>query len=67
MQLLEAERDAATRQAWDALGRYKFWMFGYYAARVVYLGQLIERQGGGHQRNPFAELVAIAREHRDRA
>lgn len=62
MDLLTAERETATRLAWDALGRYKFWMFGYYAARVAYLGQLIERGGGPRQRNPFADLVAIARE-----
>ncbi len=36
----------ATRQAFDALARYKFWMFGYHAGRAVFLASLIGRNGG---------------------
>ena len=52
----------AERKAWDALARYKFWMFGYYAGRWVFLNRLI---GGRSPRgNPFKPLVAIARDQR---
>lgn len=55
------EWEDATRQAFDALARYKFWMFGYHAARVVYLGSLIGRLGGPRLANPFKALVDQAR------
>ena len=29
---MEHEINDAERKAWDALARYKFWMFGYWAA-----------------------------------
>lgn len=61
IEILEAERAAAAAQAWAALGRYKFWMFGYHAARVVTLDRLIHRAGGRRQPNPFVELVRLAR------
>jgi len=61
-QFLIDEWTTAQRQAWDALARYKFWMFGYYAARVVYLGKLLEQLHGRKAANPFRELVAIARQ-----
>lgn len=51
-EILEAEA-----KAWDSLSRYKFWMFGYYASRVVFLSQL----QGGRRRNPFKALVELAR------
>lgn len=51
----------ATRQAFDALARYKFWMFGYHAARVVYVATLIQRLGGPKLPNPFKDLVMAAR------
>lgn len=57
-----AEWDDAARRAWDALARYKFWMFGYHAARVVYLSTLIDRLGGPRLASPFSALVDIARE-----
>jgi hypothetical protein len=41
------------RAAWSALARYKFWMFGYYAAQWV----LINRAFGLHKPNVFASLV----------
>lgn len=58
---LGMEWEDAARRAWDALARYKFWMFGYHAARVVYLGTLINRIGGPRLANPFADLVELAR------
>ena len=59
-QLYEEWNDAQ-RRAWDALARYKFWMFGYHAARVIYVGSLIARMGGPRLANPFGSLVAAAR------
>lgn len=59
--LLRVEQAKAVDLAWDALARYKFWMFGYYAARAVYLGQLLAALEGGRPSNPFAGLVAEAR------
>jgi hypothetical protein len=61
-QFLIDEWMTAQRQAWDALARYKFWMFGYYAARVVYLGKLLDGLYDRKAANPFRELVAIARQ-----
>jgi len=55
------EWEDATRQAFDALARYKFWMFGYHAARVVYIATIINRMGGPRLANPFAGLVQAAR------
>lgn len=55
---LLAELAQAERDAWKNLGRYKFWMFGYFAARWVYLNRLI----GGKRPNPFKRLVLLARE-----
>ncbi len=65
-QLLIEWQDS-TRKAYDALARYKFWMFGYHAAHVVYLATLIHRAGGPRLANPFAGLVAAARERYCRA
>jgi hypothetical protein len=62
VETLMIEREDATRQALDALARYKFWMFGYHAARVVYLGTLIHRIGGPRLDNPFRSLVVMARD-----
>jgi len=53
---MEALREAE-RRAWDSLSRYKFQMFGYWAAIWVHLNRL----GKFGQRNPFARLVADAR------
>lgn len=52
---LLAAREDAKRNAWLCLSKYKFWMFGYYAARWVTLGMFLPRE-----RNPFAELVRMA-------
>ena len=54
---LEKELKEAERKAFDALGRYKFEMFGYWAAAWV----RTNRVGGFNKPNPFKELVALAR------
>ena len=51
------ELDRAERDAWKNLARYKFWQFGYYAARWVYLNWL----AGTKRPNPFRPLVWLAR------
>lgn len=59
-ELLIAELNDAERKAWDSLSRYKFHMFGYWAAVWVHLNRI----SGEHRPNPWAELVQIAREVR---
>lgn len=53
-------RDDALAKAWDSLARYKFWQFGYHAARWVQANGLLPREQ--KQPNPFRELVHLARE-----
>jgi hypothetical protein len=54
---IEQELVEAERKAWDALSRYKFQMFGYWAAIWVHLNRI-----SGEQRpNPFKAVVQIAR------
>ena len=51
------ELDVAEAKAWDSLARYKFQMFGYWAAIWVHLNRI-----GGFQRpNPWTDLVKVAR------
>ncbi|WP_027719183.1 hypothetical protein [Desulfovirgula thermocuniculi] len=54
--ILEAMKDAEER-AWEALSGYKFWMFGYHAARWVNYNRLLDKP----LQNPFRELVMVAR------
>jgi hypothetical protein len=54
---LDAEREDAKKRAIDALAAYKFWMFGYHAARWVTMNRLI----GDRQPNPFNPIVQAAR------
>lgn len=54
------EMDEAESKAWDALARYKFWMFGYWAAIWVHLN----RVSGAKRPSPFAEAVSLARERK---
>jgi len=55
--LLEADLADAERKAWDALARWKFWMFGYHAAACIKLKRHL-----GRGREPFfKELVEVAR------
>lgn len=56
---LEDDLAEAERKAWDALARYKFFMFGYHAADVV----RITRRLGDRRGNPFKVLVEVARDH----
>lgn len=51
------------RKAWDALARYKFWMFGYHAAAWVQMN----RVGGFKQPNPWRGLVQFVRDRKGRA
>ncbi len=55
---IEDELIEAERKAWSSLARYKFWMFGYYAARWVYLNRI----GDFGRPNPFSGLISIAKE-----
>lgn len=57
---LRNELEVAERKAWEALSRYKFQMFGYWAAIWVHLN----RVGGFRQPNPWSDLVLRAKVHR---
>jgi hypothetical protein len=52
------EIDEAEKKAWDALSRYKFQMFGYWAAIWVHLNRI----SGENRPNPWKKIVVIARE-----
>ena len=54
---LLADLEEAERKAWDSLAKYKFQMFGYWAAIWVHLN----RVGGFRRPNPFRNLVHKAR------
>ncbi len=54
---LVTERAEAERKALDALGRYKFAMFGYWAGIWVHLNRII----GDGAANPFRHVVLAAR------
>ena len=56
MKIAEAKQEAYEK-AIDSLARYKFMMFGYWAAIWVHLNLLDNKQEG----NPFRELVVMAR------
>ncbi len=61
---LLTEMDEAEHKAWDALSRYKFWMFGYWAAIWIHLN----RVSGANRPNPWKGLVKYARkQQRDNA
>lgn len=55
---IERERELARRRAIESLSRYKFQMFGYWAAIWVHLNRLCPDR----QPNPFAHIVKAARE-----
>lgn len=46
----------AEANAWACLGKYKFLLFGYWAARWVTLNKML----GEHNPNPFRKLVQFA-------
>ena len=48
----------AEGKAWEALSGYKFWMFGYHAARWVNYNMLLARHE--RLRSPFRPLVHLA-------
>ncbi|MBR2689232.1 MAG: hypothetical protein IKE42_15380 [Aquamicrobium sp.] len=54
---LRAEMDEAEHKAWDSLARYKFQMFGYWAAIWVHLNRI----GEFKRPNPWRDLVSEAR------
>lgn len=55
---LVRELDEAESKAWDSLARYKFQMFGYWAAIWVHLNRL----SGLKRPNPWRKIVAVAKE-----
>ncbi len=58
---LEAEILEAELKAVDALARYKFQMFGYWAGIWVHLNKIEGRK----RPSPFRDLVVAARELKD--
>lgn len=54
---LLAARAEAVHEAYKNLARYKFFLFGYYAARWVTLNKIV----GDRSPNPFGSLVNAAR------
>lgn len=54
---LTAELNRAEERAWRSLAQRKFWMFGYWAARWVFISQMI----GTRRSSPFRELVEVAK------
>lgn len=54
---LTEEMEEAKQKAWDSLSRYKFQMFGYWAAIWVHLNRISEAK----EANPFSDLVQKAR------
>jgi hypothetical protein len=54
---LLADLEQAETKAWDALARYKFMMFGYWAAIWVHQNWV----GKFRRPNPWRDLVQIAR------
>lgn len=54
---LKVELAEAETKAWDALARYKFQMFGYWAAIWVHLN----RVGGFKLPSPFKAAVVLAK------
>lgn len=57
MKDLELHLREAERKAWASLARYKFFMFGYWAAIWVHLNRL----SGIRRKNPFKGAVNLAR------
>jgi hypothetical protein len=53
---IRADRSDFEQRAWEALSRYKFWMFGYWAACWVHANRYL---GGGPC--AFKEIVDIAK------
>ena len=58
---IREEMQDAERKAWEALAGYKFWMFGYHAARWVNYKGLLR----SNDPSPFREAVTLARQKID--
>jgi hypothetical protein len=56
--VLRHELHEAEVKAWDSLSRYKFQMFGYWAAIWVHLNRI----GNFKKPNPWKSIVKVARE-----
>lgn len=54
------ERETAYEDAIRAVSKYKFWMFGYYAASWVKYNKLLKGTPW-HQGNPFKRFVELGR------
>lgn len=62
MTALRAELELAERKAWESLARYKFQMFGYWAAIWVHHNRIIARVTGTRPSpNPWAGLAKQAK------
>jgi len=61
--IIAAMADAETK-AWEGLRGYKFWMFGYHAARWQNYNQLLPSTR--RFRSPFRALVEIADQQTDK-
>lgn len=57
-EILHDEITIAEAKAWDSLARYKFQMFGYWAAIWVHLNRI----SGERRPSPFSGLVEAARQ-----
>jgi hypothetical protein len=57
---MKIEMQKAEEKAWDSLARYKFQMFGYWAAIWVHLNKI----SGAKRNNPFKDAVSLARSKR---
>ncbi len=64
--IVRQEWNDAVEKAFDALSRYKFEMFGYWASKAVSYGQLIEKMGHPKPASPFKGLVIAARQEQTR-
>jgi hypothetical protein len=58
-----AQMADAESKAWEALGGYKFWMFGYHAGRWVNYNNLLPADA--KLPSPFRCSVHLARQKRD--
>lgn len=58
---IDAALDEADRKAWEALARYKFQMFGYWASVWVHLNKI----SGQNRQNPWKPIVHEARRLKD--
>ena len=54
---LQADKQVAYQKAIDSLSKYKFMMFGYWAAIWVHLNKLDQT----NEANPFADFVKLAK------